>query len=136
METTAAVRMDAGRVLQAGYVVFAVAATGRSAVQLAVHGSEAPVPYVLSAFAGLVYIAGFLALRRSHLGRKARRIAGGLCVLELLGVAAVGLCSVLLPAAFPDDTVWSGFGGGYGYVPAVLPVLALWWLKAGSRISR
>ena len=32
-------------------------------------------------------------------------------------------------AAFPDATVWSSYGGGYGYVPLVLPVLGLLWLR-------
>jgi hypothetical protein len=25
--------------------------------------------------------------------------------------------------------VWSGYGSGYGYLPAVLPILALIWLR-------
>ena len=32
-------------------------------------------------------------------------------------------------AAFPDATVWSGYGRGYGFVPLVLPVLGLLWLR-------
>ena len=28
-------------------------------------------------------------------------------------------------AAFPDETVWSGYGRGYFFVPLVLPVLGL-----------
>ena len=36
-------------------------------------------------------------------------------------------------AAFPDKTVWSHFGSGYGYVPLVLPVLGLLWLRANRR---
>ena len=32
------------------------------------------------------------------------------------------------PGLFPDDTVWSRFGAGYGWVPAVLPFLGLAWL--------
>jgi hypothetical protein len=46
-----------------------------------------------------------------------------------VGVLVVGLASYLLPEAFPDKTVWSHFGSGYGYVPLVLPVLGLWWLR-------
>jgi len=30
--------------------------------------------------------------------------------------------------AFPDATVWTGFGSGYGFVPLVLPFVGLWWL--------
>jgi hypothetical protein len=25
--------------------------------------------------------------------------------------------------------VWSGYGEGYGFLPLVLPVLGLWWLR-------
>jgi hypothetical protein len=35
---------------------------------------------------------------------------------------------VVEPELFPDDTVWSRFGSGYGWVPAVLPFLGLAWL--------
>jgi len=52
---------------------------------------------------------------------------------ELVGVLAVGAWSLADKAAFPDATVWSGFGSGYGYVPLVLPMIGLWWLLRGSR---
>jgi hypothetical protein len=29
---------------------------------------------------------------------------------------------------FAADSVWSGFGQGYGYIPLVLPFLGLAWL--------
>ena len=41
----------------------------------------------------------------------------------------VGLASYLATDAFPDKTVWSHFGSGYGFVPLVLPVLGLLWLR-------
>jgi len=25
--------------------------------------------------------------------------------------------------------VWTGFGSGYGFVPLVLPLVGLWWLR-------
>ena len=40
----------------------------------------------------------------------------------------VGALSVAMPSAFADESVWSAFGAGYGYVPLVLPPLGLWWL--------
>jgi hypothetical protein len=40
----------------------------------------------------------------------------------------VGAASYLWPQAFPDATVWSHFGQGYGYVPLVLPFLGLAYL--------
>ena len=45
----------------------------------------------------------------------------------------VGLASYLWPDAFPDKTVWSHFGSGYGFVPLVLPVLGLLWLRRTAR---
>jgi hypothetical protein len=51
-------------------------------------------------------------------------------LVELVGVLAVGIISLAVPHLFPDATVWSDFGQGYGYIPAVLPLLGLWWLRA------
>ena len=46
-----------------------------------------------------------------------------------MGVLAVGAWSIVAPAAFPEPTVWSHFGSGYGFVPLVLPVLGLLWQR-------
>ena len=59
----------------------------------------------------------------------ARRIAVLSCSIELAGVLAVGTWSLADPASFPDATVWSGYGSGYGFVPLVLPVFGLLWLR-------
>ena len=40
----------------------------------------------------------------------------------------VGTISYALKHDFPDPTVWSGYGSGYGYLPLALPVLAILWL--------
>ena len=45
---------------------------------------------------------------------------------------AVGTLSFVRPELFPDKTVWSHYGSGYGYLPLVLPVLGLWWLLRGA----
>ena len=45
-----------------------------------------------------------------------------------LELPEVGLLTLVDPGAFPDETVWSQFGSGYGYIPLVLPVLGLLWL--------
>jgi hypothetical protein len=37
------------------------------------------------------------------------------------------------PEDFPKATVWSGYGSGYGFVPLVLPLVGLWWLRRTSR---
>ena len=48
--------------------------------------------------------------------------------VELAGVVGVGALSFVRPELFPEATVWSHLGEGYGYVPLVLPLLGLWWL--------
>jgi hypothetical protein len=48
----------------------------------------------------------------------------------------VGTVSLVMPEAFPDETVWSGFGRGYGLVPLVLPVLGLLWLRRSAGDER
>ena len=45
--------------------------------------------------------------------------------IELVGVITVGAASELASNAFPDATVWTGFGSGYGFVPLVLPFVGL-----------
>lgn len=115
------------RVLVAIYAVFSLAATARAVVQLATHFDRAPLAYLLSLFAGLVYIAATVGLvsRRSW----SRTLAIAACSIELAGVLIVGTLSVIDAQAFPRDTVWSRFGSGYLYVPLVLPVIGLWFLR-------
>jgi hypothetical protein len=112
-----------GRLLVAVYGVFALSATARSVVQIVTRFDEAPLAYLLSALAAVVYIVATIALARDKLN-----LALVACGFELVGVLVVGTVSLLLPDAFPDATVWSTYGLGYGFVPAVLPVLGLWWI--------
>jgi hypothetical protein len=62
------------------------------------------------------------------LARHQRRTALIACGIELAGVILVGVWSLVQPSEFPDETVWSVFGKGYGFIPLVLPVLGLLWL--------
>jgi len=116
----------AGRVLVAIYAVFAVSASARAGVQLATQFSEAPLAYLLSALAAVVYIVATLTLGSSK--SRARRWALVAIIVELVGVLTVGTLSVFDAQAFPRATVWSVYGIGYGFVPLVLPVLGLFWL--------
>ncbi len=116
-----------GRVLIAVYGIFALSATARAAVQIASRFGEAPVAYLLSAFSGVVYILATIGLA----GHRpwSRRLAWTAVVIELVGVLAVGTFTVLDSGDFPDDTVWSVYGRGYGFIPLVLPLIGLWWLR-------
>lgn len=116
-----------GRALVAVYGLFALAATARGVTQLVTRYSEAPLAYVLSLVAGIIYIVATVTLARGTAA--SRRVALVAVSLELVGVLAVGTLSLVDPAAFPDATVWSRYGSGYGYVPLVLPVLGLLWLR-------
>jgi len=108
------------------YALFAVAALGRSSVQIATRWHEAPLAYALSAVAAALYLAIAMALSRPGPGW--RRVAVVGCAAELAGVVSVGALSLAAPGLFPDATVWSGFGAGYGFVPLALPLLGLAWL--------
>ncbi|BAK37466.1 hypothetical protein MLP_44520 [Microlunatus phosphovorus NM-1] len=121
-------RSGPGKVLVAVYGVFALAACSRAAVQLITRFDEAPLAYLLSALAGVIYVIATIMLARGT--RTSRRVATVAIVVELVGVLTIGTFSVLDPAAFPRATVWSAYGSGYGYVPLVLPILGLWWLYA------
>lgn len=127
----AATRSGPGRLLIAVYAVFALAATARSAVQIATKFADAPLAYVLSAVAAVFYIVATVCLARGS--DTSRRVATISCAVELVGVLAVGTASVVAPSAFPDSTVWSVYGDGYGFVPVVLPILGLLWIRHTAR---
>jgi hypothetical protein len=112
-----------GRVLVAIYGVFALAASARAGFQIVQKLDEAPLAYLLSGFAAVVYVLATVALAKDWRG-----VAWVAVGVELVGVLAVGTLSVLDAGDFPDETVWSVYGEGYGFVPLVLPFLGLAWL--------
>lgn len=112
-----------GRVIVAVYALFALSAGARSVVQIATRFSAAPLAYLLSALAAAVYLVATIALARSRW-----TTALVACAVELVGVLSVGTASLAAPSAFPDATVWSDYGSGYGFVPLVLPMIGLAWL--------
>ncbi len=126
----------AGLLVVAVYAIFALSASARAGVQLVRDAAEAPLAYGLSAFAAVVYIVAAVGL--AHNGRRMRRVAWVAVSIEMAGVLVVGGLSLLAPELFQDDTVWSRFGMGYGFVPLVLPVLGLLWLWRSSpgRLAR
>ena len=119
-----------GVVLVVVYGLLALAATGRSVLQILSDYGGAPLAYTLSAVAAAVYILATWCLAR---GGKWVRVGTWACTVELVGVLVVGTASYLFPDAFPDKTVWSHFGQGYGFVPLVLPVLGLLWFRKVER---
>ncbi|RSM39138.1 hypothetical protein DMA12_30380 [Amycolatopsis balhimycina DSM 5908] len=113
--------------LVAVYAIFALAATSRAGVQISTKFHEAPLAYVLSAFAAAVYIVATIALARR--GDGWWRVALAACSIELLGVLSIGTLSLVDAAAFRHPTVWSVYGEGYLFIPLVLPVIGLYWLR-------
>jgi hypothetical protein len=116
------------------YAFFALAAGARAGWQLATRFDQAPVAYLLSALAAAIYLVAAVGLAQG--GPAARRVATAGCTIELLGVLGVGTASLVWPDAFPRATVWSGYGIGYGFVPLVLPVLGLLWLRHTAAAAR
>ena len=122
-----------GRVLVAVYGLLALAATGRSILQISEYFDRAPVPYILSAVAAVIYLVATIGLARGD--RASVRLATIALSVELIGVLVVGTVSTIRPEAFPDKTVWSHFGEGYGFVPLLLPLVGLWWIRRTARAS-
>jgi hypothetical protein len=120
-----------GRVVVAVYAVLALAATGRSILQITQYLDRAPLAYLLSAFAAVVYVVATVALAKG--GATGARVATGAILVEAVGVLTVGTLSYVLPDLFPDKTVWSHFGSGYGFLPLVLPFVGLWWVHRVRR---
>lgn len=117
-----------GRVLIVVYGLLALAATGRSVYQVLEDFDKAPLAYALSALAAVIYVVATIALVVP--GRAWYRVAVLTIAFELVGVLVVGTLSLIDPVLFPEKTVWSVFGRGYAFVPLVLPVLGLLWLRA------
>lgn len=116
-----------GRVLVIVYAIMALAATGRSFVQIAQRFDEAPLAYALSAVSAVVYILATLAL--VFAGRRGWYLVAWIAIcFELVGVLVIGTLSLAMPELFAHDTVWSWYGRGYVFIPLVLPFLGLWWL--------
>ena len=122
-----------GRVVVAVYAVLALAATGRSILQVTQYFDRAPLAYVLSSLAALIYVVATAALAKG--GTTGARVATGALLVEAVGVLTVGTLSYVLPDLFPDKTVWSHFGSGYGYLPLVLPFVGLWWIHRARRAA-
>ena len=115
-----------GRLLIAVYAVFAISATARAGYQILTKFSEAPLAYLLSAFAALVYVVATVSLAKP--GRTWFRVSLIAVLVELVGVVVVGALSIFDAVQFPHETVWSLFGRGYAFIPLILPVLGLIWL--------
>lgn len=120
-----------GIVLVFVYGVMALAATGRSFVQIVRAFDEAPLAYTLSAVSAVVYILATLALMFSK-SAAWYRVAWVSVVFELAGVIVVGTLSIALPALFQHPTVWSLYGSGYVWIPLALPFFGIWWLATHS----
>jgi hypothetical protein len=124
-----------GRVLVIVYAIMALAATGRSFVQIAQRFDEAPLAYSLSALSAVVYVLATLAL--VFAGRRGWYIVAWVAIVfELVGVLVIGTLSLAMPELFAHDTVWSWYGRGYVFIPLLLPFLGLWWLvthRPGAR---
>ncbi len=119
-----------GRALVAIYAILALAATGRSFVQIVSKFDEAPLAYALSALSAVVYIVATVALvKRAKIWHQ---IAWATITFELVGVLVIGTLSLIEAAWFPHDTVWSVYGRGYLFIPLILPVLGMIWLRSQS----
>lgn len=109
------------------YAILALAATGRSIYEIIAKFDQAPFAYSLSAVAAVVYIVATVALIAP--GPAWYRVAWVTITFELVGVLTVGTLSLFLPELFAKASVWSWYGMGYLFIPLVLPVLGMLWLR-------
>src|SRR6478752_3777654 len=77
-----------GRLLIAVYAIFAISATARAGYQILTKFSEAPLAYLLSAFAAVVYVVATVSLAKP--GRTAFKVSVAAVLVELVGVLVVG----------------------------------------------
>lgn len=126
-----------GRLLVAVYAVLAIGATVRSLYELATKFSDAPVSYSLSLFAAVVYVVITVCLVRNT--PRARAIAQIGMWIELVGVLVVGTLSIVNPDLFTNpetgkavSSVWYWFGRDYLFVPLILPILGLRFIRSSK----
>jgi hypothetical protein len=112
------------RVLIAIYGVLALAALGRSSFELATKFNQAPLPYTLSAVAASLYLVVTISMIRGS-----SSLASFALAIELSFVLLVGFAGLINPTWFPQKTVWTGFGIGYGFFPLFMPVIGLIYLR-------
>lgn len=110
------------------YAILALAAIGRSTYQIATKFGDAPRAYSVSALSAVLYLLIAIALWK---GKERLALIG--TSVELAGVIIVGTLGYVESSWWPDETVWTGYGSAYGWVPLVLPVLALWALLRSRR---
>jgi hypothetical protein len=125
--------LGVGRLLIVFYAVFAVSSSARASFQVLTKFDEAPLAYSLSLLSALVYVLATISLAKA--GKRWRLVALWSVLFELVGVLAVGSLSFFAPELFAHPSVWSGFGSGYGYIPLVLPILGLVWIRKTHKDS-
>lgn len=117
-----------GTLVIAIYGVFALSASVRASYQLLRKYEEAPLAYWLSLLAAVVYIVATFALARGKYD-----LANKTLVFELAGVLIIGTLSLVTPSLFAHPSVWSYYGMGYGFIPLLLPMFGLWWVRRVKR---
>lgn len=118
-------KLGPGVLLVAIYGIFAISASARALFQIITKFEEAPIAYSLSAVSAFVYLVATWSLAKTN----THAIAALAVWFELVGVLVVGSLSIYLPDLFAHPSVWSEFGAGYGYIPLVLPIVGLFWLR-------
>lgn len=122
-----------GRTLVVFYFIMTIAALARSIYQMAVAFAAAPAAILLSFVAGVIYLVATIGLIRP--GYRAYLTAFVAITFELIGVLVVGTLSLFLPSVFPFQyTVWAYYGIGYLFIPLVLPVLGLLFLRSQRHV--
>ena len=110
------------------YAILGLAAAGRATVQIVESFADAPLAYALSAVSAALYVVIAVALWR---GWETVALVGS--SVELAGVLVVGTLGIVDSDLWPDETVWTGYGSGYGWVPVLLPLAALFFLIRGRQ---
>ena len=117
-----------GTLVIAIYGIFALSASVRASYQLLRKYEEAPLAYWLSLLAAVVYVIATFALAKGKYD-----LANKTLMFELAGVLIIGTLSLVTPALFAHPSVWSYFGMGYGFIPLLLPVFGLLWVRRVKR---
>jgi hypothetical protein len=117
-----------GRVLISVYAILAIGATSRAVFQILTAFHTAPIAISLSAVSGVIYVLATVALILP--GRAWYRVAWTTISFELAGVLIIGTLSLVAPEVFAErSTVWSEYGIGYVFIPLILPIVGMIYLR-------
>lgn len=115
-----------GRIIIAALWVFAVVVTYTAIADFFTLSSYAVGPRLVSVIAAIGYLV--IAIALTHNGRRMRMLAWAAIGFEITGLIVTGLIGMDVKEIGEIRNIWANFGVQYGFLPVLVPVVALGWM--------